>query len=133
MSSRKNPSIWDQVLQMYPNIKEVLDDIYRTQLVLWDKMEDLDKHYPVEGYEWEADPNASLDHNPWGLISKQWQEECIARADAALAKQRVCVEGTHHFRHISHFKWCEYCGTVVVGDKTFYPEQPHFLPKDKNP
>lgn len=130
MADMKNPNIWKDVLKKYPDIQAVLDDIHRTQLVLWDKIDNLQEHYPVEGYEWEDNPNADISSNSWGLVSTQWRKECEQRCDESLAKQRVCVEGRHHFKHIGHFKWCEYCGTVVVGDKIFYPEQPHFLPKE---
>ncbi|MCM1222569.1 MAG: hypothetical protein NC548_49690 [Lachnospiraceae bacterium] len=122
--------LWDEVKWKYPNIKDVLDDIYRTQLVLLDKINDLDEHYPVEGYEWDCNPNDIEKCNPWGLRSKEVIEESIARADAALAKQRVCVEGTHHFQNIGHFKWCKYCGTIEIDGKRFYPEHPHFLPRE---
>lgn len=124
-------ALWDDVKKQYPDIEAVLDNIYKTQLVLLDKIDDLDEHYPVEGYEWDCNPNhIGKGINPWGLQSKKSIEESIARTDAALAKQLVCVEGTHHFQNIGHFKWCKYCGTVEIDGRRFYPEQPHFLPKE---
>lgn len=123
--------IWEQVEKQYPDIHAVLDNIYNHQLVLLDMMDDLDEHYPVEGYEWEYNPNAmGSGRNPWGLRSKKSIEESLTRTDTALAKQRVCVAGTHMFKIMGPVKWCKYCGTIRVNDKTFYPEHPHFLPKE---
>lgn len=124
--------IWEEVEKKYPNIYAVLDDVYRTQLVLLDKIDELDEKYPVEGYEWDCNPNDIGKCNPWGLASVEKQKEAIARCDEALAKQKVCVEGTHHFQNIGDFQWCKYCGTIRRNGKFYYPEQPHFLPKNEN-
>lgn len=124
---------WGAVVKKYPDIEAVLEDVPRTQMVLLDKIHDLDEHYPVEGFEWDCDPNEiGSGQNTWGLVSTQVHQDAIARTDAALAKQRVCVQGTHHFQSMNGLLWCKYCGTIIYGDKTFYPEQPHFLPKNNN-
>lgn len=126
-------SIWEEVLQKYPSIQDVLDDVYKSQLELFEKMESLDELYPVDGYEWDYNPNdIGSDINPWGLYSISKREESIKRCDEALAKQKLCVEGKHHFKHIGPYEWCSYCGTIKSGNVLFYPENPHFLPTNKN-
>lgn len=80
-------SVWEEVLRKYPNIQNVLDDVYQSQLSLLEKIELLDEQYPVDGYEWDCNPNdIGAEHNPWGLYSVSKREESIKRCDEALAK-----------------------------------------------
>ena len=132
-------NIWDKVIKQYPNIREVLDTLYKRQLDLANAIEELEKKYPVEGYEWECDPNSiGVDVNPWYLVSKQRQDEIIKRTNERLKRQKNCVDGKHEFVNIASIQWCKYCGTLKVSkipkttieDKYFYPECPHFLPKE---
>lgn len=124
-------NIWEKIIDKYPDIEKTLDDLYNSQLNLLKAIEKLEKDYPVEGYEWECDPNAiGRDTNPWYPKSIKITERQIKKSDERLKKQLVCVEGKHHFQTIGSLQWCKYCGTVKSGDKLFYPEVPHFLPND---
>lgn len=123
-------NIWKQVKTLYPDIESVLDKLYKKQLDLLSCIEELESKYPVDGYAWECDPNnIGMDFNPWYLRPKKIIEEQINKADKQLKKQLVCVEGKHHFKVIGDIQWCQYCGTIKLGNKFIYPEQPHFLPK----
>lgn len=124
-------NIWKSVKDMYSNIEDVLDKLYSRQLDLLSCIEELERKYPVDGYEWECDPNnIGRDINPWYLKPKKVIEEQINKSDKQLKKQLACVEGRHHFETIGNLQWCKYCGTIKIGDKLIYPEQPHFLPKE---
>lgn len=133
-------NIWVKVIKQYPDIETVLDNLYKQQLSLLDAINELETNYPVEGYEWECNPNnIGMDMNPWFLVSKQKQEEVIKRTDERLKRQINCVEGKHEFQSVGSIRWCKYCGTIedtrissINGEVicTYYhPECPHFLPK----
>lgn len=127
-------NLWDEVYKKYPNIDDVLEELHKKQMDYLDALRELDEKYPVEGYFWDCDPNnvGLEDIIPFHLKSNEWLENVKKSADKRLEKQLKCVKGKHHFQKItSDILWCSYCGTVKKNDKFFYPDVPHFLPKDK--
>lgn len=127
----KRKQAWDDLKKRHPNIDKVLrrmqNKIQKSDDIVGDVFDFLEKNYPIEGFEWSIEPNDRL----ICLDCKEQWDEIDKRSSERLNKQIKCVEKFHHFQEINGMKWCSYCGMLVDDDKKYIPESPHFLGSQK--
>lgn len=146
----------DDIFEKYPDAEEFLVDLYRKYIEVTDALGELDKKFPVDGYEWDLDINQNylmdnfrnnpmIENTPWTLYSTSLREENDKKHRDRLQRQLACVNGDHEWKTISdHIKWCRYCGTICrdtyrkgkdemleIIPEYLYPDCPHFLPHEE--
>jgi len=123
---------WDEINKKYPDLEEFLEKTTKSIYNAIELQNELDERFPVEGFEWDCDPNEFYDterKNQFYLVPVSKRALAEKRCSDALQKQLQCVDGIHHFVRINYdVEWCSFCGTIKYFDELKYPENPHFLP-----
>ena len=112
-----------EFVQSNPGCVAYIIEAYKSYIKMNEMLDALNEKYPVEGYDWDIDPNRDylieefkevplVETSGVTLVGTEGISE---KLQADRSQRESCMKGHHNFIDLTqNIHWCEYCGTISI-------------------